>query len=1189
MWKFIVHEWKYWLKSPMLWIFLFINTLLFFGAVSSDSISIGGGVGSVHKNAPFVIQSYYGIMSLLGLFFTTAFMNASAGRDFQYNMYQLVFASPIKKSHYFFGKFIGAATISAIPMLGVSLGALLGPLMPWVQPERYSGVVWSGHIWGMLGFAIPNVFITGVLLFSLAIIFRNNIVSFVGAMLILVFYLIASGLLDDMKNEWVANLLDPFGLRPFDTFTKYFTIDEKNVNAIPLSGQFLVNRLVWILISTVLLIVMYFRFSFNKKKEKVKAHKTIKVDMASVASNKVFAPDAANRFSFKLLKSFTWFEIKALIKNPVFIIILIIGAINLIASLTSFTGSYGDKQYPVTYDIIDTIRGSFSLFLMAIIIFYTGVVVWKERDAKMHEIQDAAAVKTGLLFTSKLLAVTFCIAVVLFMNILIGLITQTLYGFTDYKLDVYFKYIMVYSLIYYFFLTIVSLFFHYTINNRYIAYFAFIIFFLLNNFIWSPLEISTNLVKYAETGRIVYSDMNGFGPFVKGSVWFNVYWFLFAVIIAIISYAFYVRGKETAMNKRLTYAKARLGKNKWPLLVLVILFFGSGAYIYYNTLVLNKVTSEDESERAQVDYEKKYKKYEGKAQPKIYKLNYNIELFAKDRNLNVKTSEWLTNRSGEAIDAFYFTMPTLSDSLVIEIPNAKMTLNDKVSGFRIYQLSKALQPNDSMEIKITNILINKGFENEVSFTQINANGSFFNNYDIMPILGYSSEAEISDKNKRKKLNLPLRLRGPKLDDSNLKARMRSYISQDADWVNVTTTIATDIDQTAIAPGSLVKTWIEGNRKYFNYQLDKASLNFYSFLSARYEVERKKWNGIDIEVYYDKQHKVNVPNMLRSIEKSLDYYTKNFGPYYHKQARIIEFPRYRGFAQAFPGTMPYSESIGFITDLRDVKQDDIDYVYYVVAHEMGHQYWAHQLIGPRMQGSEWMSEGFAQYSALMVMEKEYGKAKMKSFLEYEMNRYLKGRSREFEAERPLMKTEGQAYIHYQKASVAMYYLKEMIGEDKVNLAMKSLIDSFAYGQPPYPTSNSALAAFRKVTPDSLQYVLKDLFENITVFSNRVTDVTSKKVGNEYEVTINASCEKFYADSMGKETSIPINDYIDIGLFATATKKGDDLGKPLVIQRVKITKKDNTFIFRTKELPDKAGIDPYNYLVDRISNDNVKGLN
>jgi aminopeptidase N len=333
------------------------------------------------------------------------------------------------------------------------------------------------------------------------------------------------------------------------------------------------------------------------------------------------------------------------------------------------------------------------------------------------------------------------------------------------------------------------------------------------------------------------------------------------------------------------------------------------------------------------------------------------------------------------------------------------------------------------------------------------------------------------------------------------------------------------------------------------------------------VERKKWNGIDLEVYYYKEHAYNVPNMLKSLEKSMDYYTKNFGKYYHKQCRIIEFPRYSSFAQAFPGTMPYSEGIGFIVDLRKVTKEDIDLVYYVVAHEMGHQYWAHQLLGPDMQGSEMMSEGFAQYSALMVMEKEYARDRMQKFLKYEMDGYLRGRSMEFEAERPLM-----------------YYLKEMIGEDKVNQALHSLLDSFAYKPPPYPISLSAVRAFRKVTPDSLQYLIDDMFENITLFSNRMMDAKYKKVGDEYEVTLTTSSEKFRADSLGKETPIPIADYIDIGIFS----EKNNLGKPLLLQRFKITKKDNVFIFRIKEKPYQAGIDPYNYLIDRLPEDNLKKM-
>ena len=87
-----------------------------------------------------------------------------------------------------------------------------------------------------------------------------------------------------------------------------------------------------------------------------------------------------------------------------------------------------------------------------------------------------------------------------------------------------------------------------------------------------------------------------------------------------------------------------------------------------------------------------------------------------------------------------------------------------------------------------------------------------------------------------------------------------------------------------------------------------------------------------------------------------------------------------FAQAFPGTMPYSESIGFIAKME--KPDDIDMVYYIVAHEMAHQWWAHQVIGANMQGATTLSEMLAQYSALMVMEKEYGRDMVRKFLEYE---------------------------------------------------------------------------------------------------------------------------------------------------------------------------------------------------------------
>ena len=1188
MWKFIRHEWKYWFGSPMLWIFLFIISLLVFGAVSSDQIQIGGGVGSVYKNAPSVIQSYYGVMSLICLLMTTAFMNAAANRDFSTGMHQFIFSSPIKKSDYFFGKFIGALLISMIPLLGVSIGSLIGPLMPWIQPERYGPVIWNGHIQGLISFAIPNTIIAGALLYSLAVVFRSNIVSFVGAMLILVFYVVSQGFTADLEKEWLANILDPFGFQPLSTLSKYKTIDEKNLYATALSGQFLINRLIWVGLSLVLLLFMYSKFSFNTKREKVKKKKSEPIEeetLMDLTEVKTFDIPQTTGFSWASFLHMVKFETKAIIKNQTFIILVVIGLINLIASLTSFTGNYGTAKYPVTYDVIDYIRGSFYLFLIGIITFYSGVLVWKERDAKISEIEDATPVKTGMLYLSKLLAMLISIFLILCCTILVGVIAQIFYNYTRFELHVYAQSLLVLDMFQFAYLVVIALLFHYLINNRYIAYFAFVAFIILNEFIWSVLELNSNMLEFAATPSATYSDMNGFGPFIPGLFWFNMYWTLFCLILCVVIYGFYIRGKETDFKFRRKFALQRLKSQKGILALFLLAFILCGSFVYYNTEVMNTYLNPKERENRQKEYELTYKQYEGIAQPRWVKLDYQIDIHPYDRDLFVTVNGLIINKSQEAIPELHFTMPVMPDSLGIEIPGASIKVDDKRLNYRIYQMKKPIQPGDTLPIRIVTIKETKGFENQVSFTSLTHNGTFFNNFDVLPIFGYYSRYEISDKNKRTKLGLPKKQRMPSLDESDLKSRANTYINQDADWVSMRTVISTESDQIAVAPGSLIKEWEEKGRRYFEYQLVHPSLNFYSFISARYEVARKKWNGVDLEVYYIKGHEYNVPNMLKSLEKSLEYFTANFGPYYHKQCRIIEFPRYSSFAQAFPGTMPYSEGIGFITDLRNVTEDDIDLVYYVVAHEMAHQYWAHQLIGANMRGTEMMSESFAQYASLMVMEKEYGRDKMNKFLKYEMNGYLRGRSGEFEAERPLMETENQGYIHYQKGSVIMYYLKEMIGEDKVNEALQKLLVNYAYQEPPYPTSLSAVRAFREVTPDSLQYLIDDMFENITLFSNRVLESSYKMDGEEYEVTLKTFSEKFRADSLGKQTEVPLIDYIDIGIFAQTDAK-KVLGKPLVYERVKITQPENIFKFRVKERPFQAGIDPYNYLVDRMPEDNVK---
>lgn len=1186
MLKFIKFELQYWLKTPMLWIFMFIYLLLIALVVSTDNVTIGGGVGNVYKNAPHAIESYYSNMLFVILLTTTAFMNSSASRDLETGMYQFIFTSPIKKINYFFGKFIGAYLAALIPTIGVSLGVVIGPLLPWAEDAaRYGVFNLSGHLAGFLVFAVPNTLIIAAVIFAVALFFRSSIISFVSAILLLVLYIISSTILNGLEKEFLASLFDPFGSEPFSIASKYLTVDEKNSAPIWNNQSILINRGLWISIGVVVLLFTYSKFSFSVRSKKAKTKKMVQ-NHTEVAPPIIPNYVPIHQFSWGAFWSLIRFEVKAIVRNPVFIIIMIFGILLLTVSLTNFTGMYDTSNYPTSSDVIETIKGSFYVFIVSIITFYSGVIVWRERDAKLSDIKDAMPFSFSVLFAAKSVALILLVALILFICIVVGVVTQMAYGFFDFNLKLYIIQFLILELLRFVFLIVASLFIHVLLNNRYISYFAFVIFVIVNVIAWSNLNVESNLVQYGSRPSIIYSDLYQFGPFIKSTIWFNLYWLLAALLISIFSYALYQRGKETKFMFRMKSALVQFKQNAKILMVLLSLFILCGGFIYYNTKVLNTYDSRDVEIDRRFQYELKYKKHELLPLPRIYSLKHKIDLFPKERNLTTYSEMLVRNESTKPIKELHFTLPTLADSLKIEIKGAKLSLKDDYTGYIIYTLTKPLMPSDTLLICYKNSYFNKGFENEVSFISLNENGTFFNNTDFIPYLGYINGNEISDKNRRRKKNLPEKVRSPLLNEADSLNRSKTYV-ENADWCMVETEISTDADQTAIAPGDLIKKWSYKNRNYFKYKLARPSLNFTSFLSAKYDVKTVRFDSINAEVYYHPTHAYNVPNMLRSIQKSLTYYISNFGPYYHKECRIVEFPRHSSFAQAFPGTMPYSEGIGFISDLRNVKDDDIDPVYYVVAHEMGHQYWAHQLVGSNMQGSTMLSESFAQYSALMVMEKEYGKDKMKKFLKYEMDTYLSGRGSEAQGEKPLLHVEDQSYVYYQKASVVMYYLKEMIGESKLNEALRSLIDSFAYKKPPYATSMDALRAFRKVTPDSLKYILKDLFEDITLYSNKVVDCNYKKIGDKYEVTIKTNSLKHKADELGKEKQVKINDYVDVAIFEKSASQLT-LGKPLLYKRLKINRENNIFNFVVNKQPYQAGIDPYNYLIDRVPDDNLKKM-
>ena len=808
----------------------------------------------------------------------------------------------------------------------------------------------------------------------------------------------------------------------------------------------------------------------------------------------------------------------------------------LISNLSGGFEYFGLQSYPVTYKMLDIMSSVSSLFTIIIVVFFSGELIWRDKDNHINEVIDATPHHSFISLIAKVTSLIMVTIVLYVFFVLSAIIYQLGSGYTRIELGLY-------------------------LNNFFIIY-----------------QLGSGYT------RIVYSDMNAFGPALNSSLWFNLYWISFALICLFLATMIWKRGTQANFKEKLQLVKKGMPKSfKISFFLVVAVWISLSSFVYYNTQILNEYDTPDERELQAVEYEETYKKYQDIALPKIAAIDYFIDIYPYQRDAKVKAEVTMINANEVAIDSIHFDCST-SWETIIDIPGAELVFEDEDFGYRIYKLAKAFQPGDTIDAVIHTSYITKGFENEVSNTSIVKNGTFLNNFQVLPSLGYNESAEISDNNTRKKYDLPKKERMPELEEDCGPACDKNYLTGGlSDFIEVETIISTAADQIAIAPGSLVKEWEKEGRKYFHYKVDHPSMNFYSFISAKFEVAREKWKGVDIEIYYDKKHEVNIPKMIAAVKKSLEYYTENFGPYYHKQCRIIEFPRYSTFAQAFPGTMPYSESFGFIVNLEDENENNV--IDAVVAHEIAHQYWAHQVIGAEMQGSTMFSEGFSEYSSLMTMKNGFDNPmKMREFIKYDHNRYLRGRSGELEKEMPLYKVENQGYIHYGKGSVILYALQDYIGEENVNKAMRGFLEEYRYKGPPYPTSLDFVAYLEPQVPDSLKYLIDDWFKEITLYDNRLKEASYKKLEEGlYQVKLTVESKKIKADSLGNESEVPINDWIDLGLFADADEE-----ELMFQKRVKIDQEEMTFTFETDTIPAKAGIDPRHLLIDRVFKDNIKSV-
>ncbi|MES2261866.1 MAG: M1 family aminopeptidase [Pseudomonadota bacterium] len=1149
------------------------------GGVFKDAMVSFGG--KVLINAPRSIMFTASFLGCVGVIVVAAMMGRSVQQDFEYDVHHFFFSAPIKKYQYMFGRFVGAYLVLAVVFSSILLGTWLGTFIPGVDPERLGAVPLAAYLLPYFFTLLPNLFIFGAIFFVLAALTRRMLPVYISSVVMLVGYIVAPGLARDLDYKTLAALIDPFGTTAVIRLTEYWPIAERNSRLVLPEGVYLLNRAIWSSFALVVLLLGYWRFHFvsdiDSGKGDLRGEGEAPLRISASAAHTSEAPDFQARSLGWLLIKMSWLNLRETVKNIYFLVIVLAGVLTMYAGALDLGSMYGTKTYPVTYLVLEMVTETFALFMLAITTFYAGELVWREREHRIALMLDALPIPSWLPLLSKLFALIGLQALLMVVVMLCGMSIQIAKGYLLLEPGLYFQHLFLIQLPAYALVAVLAIALQVLINHKYLAYFAMIVYYLATVSL-GALGLDHPMLLYATSPRFMYSAMNGYGHFLLRERWFELYWSGAALMLIVLSLLFWARGANTEWKMRVQLARHALTA---PVLVTIgialAIFTGAGGVLFYNLHIANHYKSAYRQDAERADYERQYKRLADLAQPRITDVKLGIEIAPEQRRLQVKGRYLLENKSAQPIAEIYVQQDPRADLRPLRFGQVThLRLNDRELGFYSYRLGTPLAPGASIALEFELDYAPKGILGLGQDTPVVANGTFFNN-TVLPHIGYQRQVELSDARDRKKHGLPAQERALPRDDP--KGLLNNYLGSDADWVNFDAVIGTSADQIAIAPGTLLKEWQAQGKRYFHYRMDQPILNFYAVQSARYAVRHDWWQDVGIELYYHPGHEYNLDRITRGVKEALEYCTKNFSPYQHKIVRIVEFPRYEKFAQSFPNTIPFSESVGFIAKVEDRNPKDIDYPFYVTAHEVAHQWWAHQLVGGNTRGATVLSETLAEYSALMVMKKTFGPAKMRRFLRYDLNHYLLGRALENRKELPLADNENQDYIHYRKGSLAMYLLQDIVGEDRINAVLKGLLQQYAEHGSPYPSVTALVEGLRKVTPPEQAYLIDDLFNRIVLYDNRALGANARKrADGKYEVTLTVHASKLRADELGAEQEVPLHDLIEIGV-------DDKDGNSLLRERRLISQKESTIKVIVGARPARAGIDPDNKLIDRKPDDNL----
>jgi len=1038
--KIIAYELKKRLSSWM--------TLLFFAMLIFQGFWYTKGYFDFYPNDGLLMNATaIGYMNLsacgmLMIIIVAIVTGTALHKDLQYGTGQWMYALPINEKSFYIGRFLSSFLYNVLLALGYLIGIALLPYGGIGEADRFGPIPWGQILQGFFFLTVPNLFLLTSLFFLGMVYTRKLAAGYIAVFATVIVFLLMQTVSEGSGITPGLAIGDPFGYVATDGVTGQMSLEERNFGYLPFAGYLLTNRLLWIGIALTAFLISYFKFSFKTFGNKVGSKKKTYVNSISTT---VEEPQTTLRpnLSFttgdflKKLWSLAQLEFRNITRpNSFKLIIGIIILMEVLQFLMWNASFYIGPTMPLT-STMTMFRLSFGVFIMMLIIIWSGELFFKDRVVKINSITDALPVPIWVTQFSRFLALAGMAFVLAFTFMMVGVIVQLLQGgahLIEMKLFVYDMLGYNWGWLTYVFWIAVVFFVAGLTGHRFLTHILSIGSFLMVIMAFELGLAEQTIYAYAAVpGLEDYSEISEYGIWYTSAVWYVSMWTSAAIAFILLGIYLWDRGAGKSWLTKLTFRGKQLNlTGKLVIGVSLVAFFVLQSFIIKNVNKQgNFIPSAVQDKRAAI-YENEYGYLAQRAHPKYTHLDLNFDIYPNERKVDYKADILLTNPSDQQIDTLFLNTKHAVEltSLVQDKTQLKVVKKDSTQELIAFALSRTMQPNDSIWVQIELRKYYKGFSQSGGEPQADlmANGTFGGIHEYLPVIGYDPERELDENRVRSEHGLPKwDSRYPSIEDK--QALQENPFAPDAQKVTATIHISTIDTQVPFAPGKMVSSSKKNGRASRTYQIDKPA--YFNWMLGSAEVKERTYSQEDTEIliWASPKHPFNVDLYGKALKKGVAYLNEEFDGYPYQEVRLSEIPFYQGDFFSYPNSIAISEREGWYADTTGMKERG--YVFQSAVTQLARHWVQVNMDLANVQGAEMLSLALPEAMGLQVLEKEMGKEAVEQVLEKKKDYVGLHQANEPNKEQPLIYSDGADYLEPHKGAIALYELQKAIGKEKFN--------------------------------------------------------------------------------------------------------------------------------------------------------------